>query len=489
MAGAETTADDRLTWKKASVQGRRAVYGIAGTGPPVVFLHGWALGHHSYKRALRRLARRGSQVVTPALPGFGGTADLPSADRSISGYGAWVAAFMAELELDAPAVVVGHSFGGGVGIALAHDHPDLVSQLVLVNSVGGVVDRSLWEWGVQFARDLTPGRHTLQTALAMREDLVPNLLRNPRALWDVGGLARSADLRAELAELQQRALPVLVVSGSEDSVIPVTAFDAICAALGTDGTLLPGNHLWLLADPDAFDEVMANVLVPIRAGADARSELRALLEATTIPADLADTLVRDAPSLWLASDGVPVLGADLALCHPALRLGEVRARVSTSPHDWRLTVVAHDRPGLLADTARALAGEGISITAASVASWDDLDLALHSLSILGPAPKASVLRRLGDQLQSGRPGPRRVATTFVPRGPVTVVRSGTANGDALITVTAPDQPGLLWAVCRWLADRDASIQAAWASGGPDLVNDVFVVRGDVDTAALERYLS
>jgi pimeloyl-ACP methyl ester carboxylesterase/predicted amino acid-binding ACT domain protein len=489
MASAGTTADDRLTWKKASVQGRRAVYGIAGSGPTVVFLHGWALGHHSYKRALRRLARRGSQVVTPALPGFGGTADLPATDRTIAGYGAWVAAFMVELQLDAPAVVVGHSFGGGVGIALAHDHPDLVRQLVLVNSVGGVVDRSLWEWGVHFARDLTPGRHTLQTALAMREDLVPNLLRNPRALWDVGGLARTADLRRELAELQQRALPVLVVSGREDSVIPVTAFDAICAALGTEGTLLPGNHLWLLADPDAFDEVMANVLVPIHAGTDPRSELRVLLEATTIPADLADALVRDAPALWLASDQVAVLGADLALCHPALGEDEVRARISTSSLDWRLTVVAQDRPGLLADTARTLAGEGFSIAAASVASWDDHDLALHSISVLGPPPKASVLRRLGDQLRSRPTGPRPVATAFAPRGPATVAKSGTANGDALISVTAPDQPGLLWAVCRWFADRDASIQAAWVSGGPDLVNDVFVVRGDVDVAALERFLN
>jgi alpha-beta hydrolase superfamily lysophospholipase/predicted amino acid-binding ACT domain protein len=428
-------------------------------------------------------------VLSPALPGFGGTADLPAKARTIAGYGDWVAEFMATLDLDPPAVVIGHSFGGGVGIALAHDHPELVGQLVLVNSVGGVVERSLWEWGVQFARDITPGRHTIQAAMAMREDLVPNLLRNPRALWDVGGLARTADLRAELAELNRRGLPVLVVTATEDSVIPVAAFEAICAALGTEGTLLPGNHLWLLANPDAFDEVMANVLVPIRAAADARTELRSLLEATTIPTDLADVLVREAPALWLRSDAVAVLGADLALCHPPLGPEEVRARVSTDALAWRLTVVAHDRPGLLADTARALAGEGLSIAAASVASWDDHDLALHSISVLGPPPKPSVLRRLGDQLRSGRLGPGSSATSFEPGGTATVKRSGMANGDAVITVTAPDQPGLLWAVCTWLSDHGASIQAAWISGGPDGVVDVFVVRGEVDTGALEGFLT
>jgi hypothetical protein len=30
--------------------------------------------------------------------------------------------------------------------------------------------------------------------------------------------------------------------------------------LGIEGQVLPGDHSWLLADPDAFDEVMANVV-------------------------------------------------------------------------------------------------------------------------------------------------------------------------------------------------------------------------------------
>ena len=69
----------------------------------------------------------------------------------------------------------------------------------------------------------------------MREDLVPNLLRNPRALLYVGGLALSGSSRRELAELRERELPVLVVSGSDDSVIPVSAFEALCGALEPRG--------------------------------------------------------------------------------------------------------------------------------------------------------------------------------------------------------------------------------------------------------------
>jgi pimeloyl-ACP methyl ester carboxylesterase/glycine cleavage system regulatory protein len=499
MATGVETVDDRLVWTRAAIQGRPVVYGIAGAGAPVLFLHGWALGHHAYKRVLRRVARRSSLVLAPALPGFGGTADLPRAERTIAGYAAWVAAFLDEVGITEPATVIGHSFGGGVSIALAHDHPDRVSQLVLVNSVGGggtgergdLADRPLWDWALQFAKDLRPGPQTVRTLRDMREDLLPNVVRNPRALWDVGGLARRADLRAELAELRLRALPVVVVSGTDDSVIPTSAFEALCGALGTEGTLLPGNHMWLLTNPDAFDEVMGNVLgstaddvVP----ASPAEELRALLSDTTIPAAMGGELVAEAPPLWLASDAPADLAGDLALCHPPLATGEVRARVSVTATTWRLTVVANDRPGLLANTAGVLANEGFSISSASVASWEGPGLALHAVTVEGRPPRDDALERIGSTLRSSEAG-ADVVGGFVASGRASVELAGTANGDPILTIDAADRPGLLWAICRWLADHDASIQAAWIASDDDTVHDVFVVRGDIDPAELAEHLS
>ena len=63
------TDEDHLVWKRTRVAGRTASYGVAGVGLPVLFLHGWALSQHSYKRALKRLVRLGCQVFAPALPG------------------------------------------------------------------------------------------------------------------------------------------------------------------------------------------------------------------------------------------------------------------------------------------------------------------------------------------------------------------------------------------------------------------------------------
>jgi pimeloyl-ACP methyl ester carboxylesterase len=249
---------DHLVWSRTTVEGRPALYGVAGEGLPVLFLHGWGLGQHAYKRALKRLVQLGCRVYAPALPGFGGTADLPSAQLSFEGYAAWVDAFLTAVGVDEPVFLVGHSFGGGVSIKLAHDFPKRIRYLVLVNSLGGsMAGRPLWDWGIHFPGDLIPFsvRQVLPVVL---EDALPNVLRNPRAMWKVANLARSADLTPELEKLKDRKLPVVVLWGDKDRIIPKTAFDALCTAIGKEGAVVEGNHSWLLADPEAFVEVITN---------------------------------------------------------------------------------------------------------------------------------------------------------------------------------------------------------------------------------------
>jgi pimeloyl-ACP methyl ester carboxylesterase len=258
MASAVVPPADHLVWSRTTVEGRTALYGVAGEGLPVLFLHGWGLGQHAYKRAMKRLVQLGCQVFAPALPGFGGTHDLPSASLSFEGYADWAAAFLDAVGVNEPVFLVGHSFGGGVAIKLAHDHPDRVRYLVLVNSLGGsMAGRPLWDWGIHFPGDLFPFsfRQVLPVVL---EDALPNVVRNPRAIWKVANLARRADLTAELEHLKDRKLPVVVLWGDKDKIIPKTAFDALCTAIGKEGAVVEGNHSWLLADPDAFVEVITN---------------------------------------------------------------------------------------------------------------------------------------------------------------------------------------------------------------------------------------
>jgi pimeloyl-ACP methyl ester carboxylesterase len=245
---------------------------VAGEGQPLVFLHGCGLGQHAYKRALKRLVHLGCQVYAPALPGFGGTHDLPDEDFSLAGSARGVDRFLDAVHVDQPVFLVGHSFGGGVAIKTAHDFPGHVRVLVLINSIGGsawsgsgskiraMAERPLWDWGIHFPSDLLPFPQITRVLPVVLEDALPNLVRNPRAFWRVAGLARRADLTDELEALKTKKVPVVVLWGERDRIIPRTSFDALCAAIGSEGEVVAGNHSWLLADPDSFGEVMTNVV-------------------------------------------------------------------------------------------------------------------------------------------------------------------------------------------------------------------------------------
>jgi pimeloyl-ACP methyl ester carboxylesterase len=255
------------------VDGRRVVWWERGSGPAVLFLHGWALSPASYRETLERLAAGGARVLAPALPGFGDSAELPEPQVSLGGYAAHLAAWLDVIGVTEQVTVVGHSFGGGVAIRLAHDHPRRVDRLVLVNSIGGAVwaaddsgsrlmsERPWWDWGLHLQADLSPARQAGRVLPVVLADAATNALRHPLAVWRVAELARTADLRAELEELARRQLPVIVLWGRRDQVLPAASLAAIRLALG-DPTVyvVEGSHSWLLSDPAAFTEVMTNVL-------------------------------------------------------------------------------------------------------------------------------------------------------------------------------------------------------------------------------------
>ena len=165
-------------------------------------------------------------------------------------------------------MVAGHSFGGGVATATAHRHPELARALVLVNAVGSATlsDRPLWDWGRTFPADVRGVFGVLPTVL---RDAVPNVVRRPGSLWRIGELVRAADLTAQLEDLRARGLPVAVLWGDRDRIIPESAFRDICTALGTDGQVVAGSHSWLLADPAGFGEVVTNVAEAARAAEQA----------------------------------------------------------------------------------------------------------------------------------------------------------------------------------------------------------------------------
>ena len=339
-AGSRWNVDQMVT-NQIDVDGRPAAYASGGRGLPVLFLHGWGLDHRAYQRSLRRLTSRGCRVVAPSLPGFGGTASLPPAQRHIEGYAAWVRAFLDAAGVNDQMVVLGHSFGGGVATKFAHDYSDRARYLVVVNSVGDprvFVGNALSRFG-----DLRP-KHLVEpmiqfmlpnstgaTARLPPRIFMGNVVRDPLAMVEAARIAMTADLGGEMSALADRGLPTLVLWSDGDGVIPMSAFDTFCSTFGSDSRVVTGGHSWLLARPNVFGQVLDNVVQIQKAQHDEQvttastTRLRSLLSETTLPTSAIRRLLVHASPLWVLSAPPTVLAGDLALCHPRLRTDEVRA--------------------------------------------------------------------------------------------------------------------------------------------------------------------
>lgn len=280
------TSPAHLSWETTRVDGRRAVYGVGGHGLPVLFIHGWALGARAYKRALKRLIRLGCRVYAPALPDFGGTEGLPAGHRTLEDYAGWVDEFLAAVGVDEPLLVAGHSLGGAVGARYAHDFPDRVSHLVLINSLGASVwadgpdhlrllaERPLWHWTLSFSKDLLVSDRALPTLKAVAEDCVPNLLHNPLGLARTARIARRVDLDRELAAVRDSGVAVTAVTSDGDLVVTRACFEELCRTLGVTGRVVRGRHCWLLASPEEFAGVMVQAVGAATAARAARVGLR-----------------------------------------------------------------------------------------------------------------------------------------------------------------------------------------------------------------------
>lgn len=235
-------------------------------------------------------------------------------------------------------------------------------------------------------------------------------------------------------------------------------------------------------------------------------EVRTLLTTTTMPPPLVDSLLDGASGMWLSAAPAHVLAADLALCHPLPAPAETRTLVRRHPSrpEWRVTLLAPDRPGLLATTAGVLAARGMSIRSATATTWTDLGLALQRLSVSDPDGRPldeADWSRLRSELEAALLADVHLEAESVDdpsdAAPLPVLPAGTEvrvtldaldAGRTLVSVTAPDVVGLLWALTTWLRQCGLGIEFAKVSSRDGMADDVLVVDGPVDGDALEAHL-
>ncbi|HUP92181.1 MAG TPA: alpha/beta hydrolase [Solimonas sp.] len=116
----------------AQVDDIRMNYFEAGSGPPLVLLHGLGGSLEDWESQLEPFAQR-RRVIAPDLRGFGLTPRGTHAP-TIARLAADVWTLLQQLGI-ARFALCGHSMGGAVALQLALDHPGAVDKLVIANSV------------------------------------------------------------------------------------------------------------------------------------------------------------------------------------------------------------------------------------------------------------------------------------------------------------------------------------------------------------------
>lgn len=125
MHRSESEASNEYIW----VNGLRVHYVRAGSGMPLLLIHGLVGSARNWSHNIQALASDAA-VYAIDLPNMGESDRMPGLDASLEANADRVAACMDALGL-AQADVAGHSHGGAIAMMLAARHPGRVRRLVL----------------------------------------------------------------------------------------------------------------------------------------------------------------------------------------------------------------------------------------------------------------------------------------------------------------------------------------------------------------------
>lgn len=254
---------------------------------PILLLHGTSDSLHTWDGWVPPLVQSGRRVIRVDLPGFGLTGPFPGGDHGIAAYPRFLSHLLDALGVRQVAVA-GNSFGGQVALELALAEPGRVERLVLVDALA--YPRSANRVPIGFVVASVPGLNRVMDYVLPRslvEGSVRSVYGDPSrvtpALVDrYYELAlregNRAALRNRFGDLPDEAyaqrvkrlrLPVLLLWGEKDQLIPTAAADRFLADI-------PGSRLVTFPDlghvPHQEDPLatVAPVLAFLREGDDAR---------------------------------------------------------------------------------------------------------------------------------------------------------------------------------------------------------------------------
>ena len=236
----------------AVVETKYPSLGLLASGPEdaaetLVFLHGWGGSRELWRHTLQTLPQ--FRCLALDLPGTGGTS-LPPGLSTMPQMAAWVFETCATLGLT-QITLVGHSLGGNLAAQTALDYPVLVQRLVLVDAAlnpAHLPVRARWplhrRWGLPALKLLRWGALAVapwgrRVSAAEAAQFWRGQTR--RSHWYVAANPDDRRLQCQLQALTDNPLlperlaalpmPVLILHGAYDPVVPVSSARALAEFL------------------------------------------------------------------------------------------------------------------------------------------------------------------------------------------------------------------------------------------------------------------
>lgn len=277
--------DAEPTYAAVPLHGHLVSYAEAGAdtgGPVVVLLHGIGSGSDQWDAVLRLLGRT-CHVLAPDLLGHGQSAK-PRGDYSLGAHACGVRDLLAALGHD-HVTLVGHSLGGGIAMQFTYQFADRVERLALVDAGGLGPDVSpvlraatlpgaelvlpviAHRWvraaGARLGGLLdtvgvpvSPGVAAALTGFGSLGDAPTRqaFVHTARSVMDVRGQRVDARDRIHLAD----GLPLLVVWGERDAIIPVEHARELAAAVPSARleVFAQSGHFPHLTEPDRLARLL-----------------------------------------------------------------------------------------------------------------------------------------------------------------------------------------------------------------------------------------
>jgi 3-oxoadipate enol-lactonase len=252
----------------------RLFYITDGSGPPLIFIHGFCLDHRMWDYQLKFFSADYS-VTAVDLRGFGKSA--PPTDKPFS-YHEDLAGLLEHLKINQPVILVGHSMGGRVVANFALSYPDKTKAIVFADAaIDGhkfndfdlaYIYRAGKELGIPAANKIWLGHPLFDPArshppLAKRLDEI--LMSYSGWHWVNKNPVRNLTPPA-FEQLEKIKLPTLVIVGQQD----LPDFISIAEILNQriEKSIIkriPGaGHMSNMEDPEVFNNLLSQFLSSLR---------------------------------------------------------------------------------------------------------------------------------------------------------------------------------------------------------------------------------